>query len=36
MFDFASVWGWLTSAIIVGKAARDNMQMNGHVCAIAI
>ena len=39
MFDFASVWslcGRLTSAIIVEKAARDNMQMNEHVCAISI
>lgn len=33
MFGFASIWslwGLLISAIIVEKAAKDNMKMNGH------
>ena len=33
MFGFASIrslWGLLISAIIVEKAAKGNMKMNGH------
>lgn len=33
MFGFASIWslwGLLISAIIVEKAAKDNMKMDGH------
>lgn len=35
MFGFASIWslsGLLTSAILVGKAAKDTMKMNGRDC----